>query len=183
MIDRYMLCCDDDWQVYIVLWRWLTCLYCVVTMLDRSILCCDNDWHVYIVLRRWLTGLCCIVTMIDMSMLCCDDDWQVYIVLWRLTGPSCDEPGWKYYNGFCWYVSESGAGEGDISWYYARYKCFQRGADLASIHTQLDNAVLTNIVSICHGEMPSSVTLWVYVTENAVLSNIVSICHGECRHL
>ena len=44
-------------------------------------------------------------------------------------------------------MSGTGAGEGDLSQFQARQKCMDMGGDLASIHTQDENAVLTNIVS------------------------------------
>lgn len=92
-----------------------------------------------------------------------------------ILGERCDEPGWKYYNEWCWYVSSSNLGQVTGSWYKAQEKCHEMGGDLASIHSSKENAVLSTVVSV-------SISFMLSLNQNSssyhfYLSDDVAISH------
>ncbi|KAL5011088.1 hypothetical protein ScPMuIL_013393 [Solemya velum] len=54
---------------------------------------------------------------------------------------------WKFYNGYCYYVSDGYGAESQMSWYDAREYCLQHGGDLLSLHSQMEDNFITSQIA------------------------------------
>ena len=74
---------------------------------------------------------------------------QLVESLWILTAPTCGNDSWIHFQGYCYLFSNTiDTPDEKRNWFDASDYCRQQGADLASIHTDAEQEMLTLQVNI-----------------------------------